>query len=370
MSLKDIYCQDKAVSILLRSLANDKLAGAYIFAGSEGVGKFSLAKEWGKLLLCEKPKADKDFRDSCGNCESCRLIEAGSHPDFNHIYKELSEFTRDGKGKTNPVDLPKDVVREFLIEKVSQKPALSQRKVFIVSQAERLNIASQNSLLKVLEEPPAYCFIVLLCTRLEKLLPTTKSRCQVIHFGPIAEKIIIDKLTHADLEEKKANYFARLSQGSIGKALKWAQLELAEAQLYKTKKELIQTLTTYKYADALRFAEKILGESKNISAKWAQQDTAVSKRDINRRTHKFFIQIIISALHDAMKLKVDANAKIINTRQKEKIKLLSKNNEVEELMAKISAAHKATLEVDASVNEKLIFEQLLLNLVDSDRISV
>ncbi|GAH35818.1 unnamed protein product, partial [marine sediment metagenome] len=165
MSLKEIFCQGKAIGILQRAFSADKMPHAYIFAGAEGVGKFKTAREWAKLLLCKNPINEKienaDFADSCGSsrplemgrgsCESCRLLEAGSHPDFNPVYKELIQFTKDGKDRKTPVDLPKDVIKEFLIEKVSTRPTLSERKVFIVSEAEKLNAASQNSLLKVLE---------------------------------------------------------------------------------------------------------------------------------------------------------------------------------------------------------------------------
>jgi DNA polymerase-3 subunit delta' len=215
MSLKEIFCQDKAITILQRALATGKVPHAYIFAGQEGIGKFKTAREWARVLLCENPVVENDFTDSCGLCRSCQLFEAGSHPDFNHVYKELVEFTRDNKGRKTPVDLPIDVIREFLIEKVSVRPTLSKRKVFVVSEAERLNDASQNSLLKVLEEPPEYCCIVLLCTRMERLLPTTKSRCQMIRFAPIAEDRIIKKLTEMGIEQRLGRYFARLAQGSL-----------------------------------------------------------------------------------------------------------------------------------------------------------
>ena len=150
MSLGEIFCQDGAVGLLLRGYLSEHSAHAYIFAGADGVGKFKTAYEFGKLLLCEKPKVKKDFADSCGQCESCRSFEVGSHPDFVHIYKELLEFTIDGKGKAPPVMMPVDVIREFLIAQVSNKPTLSARKVFVVSEAEKLNISSQNALLKVL----------------------------------------------------------------------------------------------------------------------------------------------------------------------------------------------------------------------------
>ena len=116
------------------------------------------------------------------NANPAQGYDAGSHPDFNHVYKELLEFTEEGKDKKTPISFPIDVVREFVIAKASSKPTLSERKIFVVSEGEKLQDAAQNCLLKTLEEPPAYCFIILLCSRLDKLLPTIKSRCQIIRF--------------------------------------------------------------------------------------------------------------------------------------------------------------------------------------------
>jgi DNA polymerase-3 subunit delta' len=397
MSFKEIFCQDKAIATLQRAFLSGRWAHAYIFAGREGVGKFKTAHEWAKLLLCENPKwtnheltridtnrrknyesvkirgnscQKTNFAYSCGSCRSCQLLEAGSHPDFEHIYKELVEFTKEGKGRKTPVDLPIDVIREFLIEKVSTKPTLSQRKVFVVSEAEKLNSASQNALLKVLEEPPAYCCIILLCTRLERLLPTTKSRCQIIRFGPIDEDKIIKKLKEMGLTDEKAQYFARLSAGSLGTACQWAELELADANIYQNKKKLISSLACYEYVDALELAQKLLDDSKNIADAWSSLDKNTSKTDINRKTQKTFIQIIISALQDAMKLNVTLEQAEINFDQKEQIKMLASRFDAEETAEKISECYRMLRWIESGVNEKLIFEQLLLNLADSDIINV
>ena len=117
--------------------------------GIEGVGKFKTASEWAKMLLCEKPAVKEaggtQVSDSCGKCKSCVMFEAGSHPDFNHIYKELREFTRDGKGKAAPVDMPIDVIREFVIEKATTRPTFSQRKVFVITEAEKLNASCRTA---------------------------------------------------------------------------------------------------------------------------------------------------------------------------------------------------------------------------------
>lgn len=370
MSFKEIFCQDRAIEILQRAFASGRWAHAYIFAGKEGVGKFKTACEWARLLLCKNPVIENGFADSCGSCQSCRLFEAGSNPDFAHIYKELREFTEEGKGKAPPVDLPIDVIREFLVAKVSNRPTLSQRKVFIVSEAERLNTASQNCLLKVLEEPPEYCCIVLLCTRLEKLLPTTKSRCQTIRFGPIDESRIIEKVLDMGLEETPARYFARLAQGSLGAACQWAQLELGGADLYQTKKRLINSLATYELAEALNLAQELLVDSKRVAGLWAELYKTTSKTDINRKALKTFIQIVISVLQDVIKQHVTSKKEFVNFDQKEQIDKLAARFDAEQTAEKISDCYSALNWIESSVNEKLIFEQLLLSFADSDTIRI
>jgi len=370
MSFKEIFCQDRAIDILQRAFASGRWAHAYIFAGTEGIGKFKTTREWARLLLCKNPIIENGFADSCGSCKSCTLFDAGSNPDFSHIYKELLEFTKDNAGKKTPVDLAIDVVREFLVAKASVRPTMSQRKVFVISEAERLNNSSQNCLLKVLEEPPEYCSIVLLCTRMEKLLPTTKSRCQTIRFGPIDESRIIEKLKEKGLEEEPARYFARLAQGSLGEAYQWAELELADANLYKAKKKLIDSLVSYELAETLNLAGELLAESKKIAAEWADLDKATSKTDINRRAMKIIVRIIISALHDAMNLNVTRAREPVNFDQKEQIEKLAARFGAEPAAEKISDCYRVLRWIESSVNEKLIFEQLLLSLADSDTIQV
>jgi DNA polymerase-3 subunit delta' len=282
----------------------------------------------------------------------------------------LREFTKEGKSKAPPVDLPIDVIREFLVEKVSNRPTLSERKVYVISEAERLNASSQNALLKVLEEPPEYCTIILLCTRLDKLLATTKSRSQILRFGAIDEGHIIEKLQETGLEETQGRYFARLAQGSLGTAHQWAQLELAEANLYETKKGLISSLASYEIADSLSLAEKSLNKCKKIASAWGDLDETISKKDINRRAAKTIIQIIISALYDVMNLTAGVEKEAINFDQKEKIKKLAGRFDAESAAEKISDCFKMLRWIESSVNERLIFEHLLLNLSESDRIEV
>lgn len=370
MSFEQIFCQDKAIELLQRAFIADRVAHAYIFAGPEGVGKFKTAREWAKLLLCHEPVITNDSAESCDKCRSCELFEADSHPDFNRIYKELREFTENGKGKAPPVEMPVDVIRDFLIAKVAIRPSLSQRKVFVISEAECLNDSSQNSLLKILEEPPLYCCIVLLCTRLEKLLPTTRSRSQIIRFGPIEKERIVENLVQMGLDNERSRYFALLAEGSLGLASRWAELELADANLYKTKKEMVSSLADYELAVSLDLAGELLEKSRKIAVVWSDLDKATSKTDINQRAGKTLIRMIVSVFHDIMKLNLQPIEETVNFDQKEKIKKIAVRYSPEQSASKIADCCQMLHWIESNVNERLVFEHLLLSLADSDTIPV
>jgi DNA polymerase III subunit delta' len=369
MSLRDVFCQDRAIRILQRGLAAGRAAHAYLFAGLEGVGKYKTAREWAGLLLCQSPQMgpgqDGPFADRCGSCESCALMEAGSHPDYTHVYKELLEYTREGKGKKAPIDLPIDVIREFLIEPVSGRPTFSARKVYVVSEAEKLNANSQNALLKVLEEPPAYCTIILLCTRLERLLPTIKSRCQIIRFGPVEEQRIVAQLTGSGLGAKEAAFFARLAQGSLGLACQWARLEQDGVGLFESKRSLVASLAGYKLADVPEIVDRMQEDAKRLAAGWANLDKATSKSDLGRRAQRTLIQIVASALYDVTIHHVAAGRPLINGDQAPQIAALAGRLGPEQAIEGVRDGYEMLRWLDANVNERLILERLLFRLARS-----
>ena len=369
-NLSDIFCQDRAVSSLQRAYGAGRMAHAYLFVGDDGIGKFTTAQRWAKMLLCSNKQisenSDGKFYDSCGMCESCRVFAGGGHPDFKEIYKELREFTKDGKGKTTPLDMPIDVIREFLIEKVATKPSMSDYVVYVVRQAERVNNASQNALLKVLEEPPKHCVIILLCSRLEKMLPTTQSRCQVVRFGPIDEERIVEGLKSQGVAGQEALYWARFADGSLGGAMEWAMLELKEGSVYGIKKELVAGLVKHTLADSIEFADWMLKAGKDIAEAWSKRAGSVSKADINRRALKGVIRMVISVFQDVIRLNVEqSDANIINLDQAAQIRSLAERIDADEAAEMVAAGYKNIRWIDASVNEKLIFEELLLNYCGS-----
>ncbi|MCK4998515.1 MAG: hypothetical protein KAS23_03235 [Anaerohalosphaera sp.] len=369
MSLRDIFCQERALGTLQRAYGAGKMAHAYIFAGAEGVGKFKTASQWAKMLLChDKVTSQNDeggFVDSCGKCESCLVFDGDGHPDFVSIYKELSQFTEKGKGKTTPVDMPIDVIREFLLDKVASRPGMGDKSVYVVSESERLNIQSQNALLKVLEEPPAHCIIILLCTRLDNLLPTTQSRCQVVRFGDIDEERIVEKLATMNVSRDEATYWARFAEGSLGTAINWARLELKDTSCYAIKRELVKRIATYRLEDSLDLAEWMCGASKKISQAWSEIEEGTSKTAINRRAQKGLMMIIAAVWRDVLRLQNDFSDRIINSDQIAEIQHLASKYPDDGAIDRINKVYENMFWVEKSVNEKLIFEELLLNFAGS-----
>ncbi len=364
MSLKSIFCQDRALDVLVRAFMSGRVPHAYIFSGPPGVGKFTTALEWGKLLLCERPVVQSKSADSCGECESCVKFEAGSHHDFDHVYKELLEFTVGNKDKTAPLEFAIDVVREFILDKAGSKPVLSKKRVFIVSEAEKLNINSQNCLLKVLEEPPVYCSIILLSTSLERLLATVKSRSQIIRFGPIDEVKIIEQLEGMGLAKEQARYFSRLSEGSLGTAKQYARLELSDCGLYQRKREIVEMVVCGEYDQSLETAGKFLRHTGDIANSWEKLEEQTSKKHIRRSSVKTVIAITASALADAMKLKVSSEGELVNADQAKAVKRLASRLDAETAAEKIETCYRIMESFDSNVNERLGFEQLLLSLAD------
>ncbi len=373
MALQGIFCQDKAIGSLQRAYAVGRMAHAYLFDGDDGVGKFTTARAWAKMLLCENKQtvsSEPAFVDSCGTCHSCQTFESGGHPDFRPIYKELVQYTQKGKNKKTPVDMPIDVIREFLIDKVSNRPTMGKFVVYVVDEAEKVNASSQNALLKVLEEPPGYCVIILLCSRIDKMLPTTLSRCQLVRFGAVAEERIVERLTAEGVDRSEAMYWARYSQGSLGRSLVWSQLETKEGGVYAIKRDLIEKLCLLELADAIDMAEWMGKSARAIAAAWGKAAENVSTTDITRRSQKGVVQMVTCAFYDVMKAHVGQTSQWVNDDQQQCIQKLAAGCDVEQASRHIELCYRIGRWIDASVNEKLVFEQLLLNLSNSDILSV
>ncbi len=208
-SFKDVIGNEKLTGQLKAAISQGKLGHAYIFDGAKGSGKKLIADAFAAGILCEKGEGD-----SCGTCPSCRKAYSKSHPDIIYVTHE----------KPNLISV--DEIREQVNDAVIVKPYSAEKRIFIIDEAEKMNEAAQNALLKTLEEPPAYVVFLLLTSNSEKLLPTIRSRCTLMDVRALPVKMIKDYLmSEAGCDEKKAGVCAAFSQGALGKAIELCKSE-------------------------------------------------------------------------------------------------------------------------------------------------
>ncbi len=390
MKLAEIICQDRAIDVLQSAVHADRIAHSYIFTGPDGIGKFLTAQAFAQMLMCENRQTTEQnggpFHDACGQCPSCRLFDAETHPDLKIITKELYKFTEKGKNsKAESVELRKDVIDRYLVDDVHFRPNHGAYKVYIIREAERLNRSSQNAMLKALEEPPDYCKIVLLCTSLEQMLPTIRSRCQVIPFGSIDEPIIVDKLRGEGVGANAARYFARLCRGSIGEAMFWAAVKDDTVDLYALKQRIVAGICTCGLPKAVDFAAFCGESAKSLSGAIAEaqkekaqaesrgpqptdeiaetDEPALTKKDVTRKCQKQVLNILMSVFQDIQSLHVGKAASgWINHDQPRDIQGFAQNCTLDQAAANIQKIYENIKWVDDNVNEKLIFEELLLHI--------
>ena len=197
---ENIIGNEKNKNILERTIELNKISHSYIFWGTEGIGKKVIAKEFSKKILCLQ-----DQNKNC-DCKSCIEFDSNNNPDF-----QLLE-PNDGKIKI-------EQIREMQ-RKVAEKPIISDKKVYVIDNADTMTTEAQNCLLKTLEEPPEYITIILICSNEDNLLSTIKSRCTRMHFEPINDEEVKKYINLEFPEQQISENIIKLAQGSIGKALK------------------------------------------------------------------------------------------------------------------------------------------------------
>lgn len=229
-----IVGQARAMSVLQRALEEDRLFPSLVFHGPPGVGKLSTALLVARALLCSSGNGRP-----CDACRSCRRIggHALVHPDVRLILPEKkSDFDRppsddETVSGIDPQEAQAEAVRNpvwsVLIDRVRQgigflqrRPAEGRRSILIVDQAQRMEAAAANALLKTLEEPPGHALVILVTPSWHALLPTIRSRCQAVPFQLVSRTSIVSYLVERmERGAEESVLRAGLSGGRIGVAL-------------------------------------------------------------------------------------------------------------------------------------------------------
>lgn len=253
----DLIGNENAKGLLRRLATNNRVPNALLFAGPEGVGKKLFAFELARMLLC---------RDGgCGSCSICKRIGVFDIPkpekgdDYDTVF--LSEHPDVGMVLPYKRNLRVGAIRE-LEREAHFRPFEADRRVFIINDAEKMNDAASNALLKTLEEPPSTTYLILATSRPDALLQTIRSRSQVVRFAPVPASEIEDLLSSsAGYSPEDARLTARVTGGSVGRAL-----SLDPAWFRQTRDSLVGVLrsavTNGSLATMLQTSEQ-LNDAKN-----------------------------------------------------------------------------------------------------------
>lgn len=205
-NFSDVKGQDHIVTTLKNQIKANRIGHAYLFTGTRGTGKTTIAKIFARTVNCENPIDG----NPCGECRTCKAIASGS--SMNVI--EIDAASNNGV----------DNIRE-IVDEVSYSPAEGKYKVYIIDEVHMLSIGAFNALLKTLEEPPSYVIFILATTEVHKIPITILSRCQRYDFKRISIDTIADRLKdlmkqeQVDVEEKAVRYIAKTADGSMRDAL-------------------------------------------------------------------------------------------------------------------------------------------------------
>ena len=328
LGFRDVIGHEHLIEHLQSAIAMGKVSHAYIFDGEKGSGKNFLADRFAAALQCnaegEKP---------CGTCTSCKQAEGRNHPDIIRITHE----------KPNTISV--DDIRQQLCGDVMIKPYKGPYKVYIVDEAEKLNVQAQNALLKTIEEPPVYAVIILLTTNSESFLPTILSRCVTLHLKPAKDSVVRRYLMEqVKIPDYQADICVAFAQGNIGKARR-----LALSEEFGQMKEHVIHLV--KYIQEMDISELIFGMHKITEFKTDISD---------------YLDLLMVWYRDVLLYKATWNpSSIVFSDEIHTLRKMATKSSYEGIENILNALDKAKIRLAANVNFDLTMELLLLTMKEN-----
>lgn len=248
MAFHQIIGHKSQIKVLQNSWQKRTLAHAYLFLGQEGIGKETLARQLAKALNCEKGDGD-----ACDLCPVCRRIDANT---FSDCYR----LSPSGASQTIKMEEVQSLQKSLTLSRFEGKA-----KVILISEADCLNEASSNALLKILEEPIARTYFFLISSNHEAILATIRSRCRQVAFYPLADNEVELILTQKGVEEAaQRELLVRLSEGSVGQALRFFSEEGKKLRQSVVKFALIKSPSPTEALFASEQLQKMVEEKKEV----------------------------------------------------------------------------------------------------------
>ena len=325
----DIVGQEQLREHLENAVRMGKVSHAYIINGERNAGKEFIAKTFAMAVQCE----NRQDAEPCGECHSCKQALSGNHPDIIFITHE------------KPGTIGVDDIRRQINGDVAIKPYSGLKKIYIVSEGEKMTVQAQNALLKTLEEPPEYAVILILTDNVNTLLPTILSRCVVLNMKPVRDAQIKEYLMeNMGIPDYKADICVAFARGNVGKARLLANSE----EFDKVKEEAI---TLLKYIGEMELHEIVSAIKKINEYKFDVNDymdiLSIWYRDV----------LLFKATHDVNHL--------IFREEIQYIRRVADRSTYEGIERIIDALEKSKQRLNANVNFELTMELLLLTIKEN-----
>ena len=343
----EVKGQDHIVTTLKNQIKNDRIGHAYLFCGTRGTGKTSVAKIFAKAVNCANPVDG----NPCGECEVCRAVAAGA--SMNVI--EIDAASNNGV----------DNIREIK-EEVAYPPTQGRFKVYIIDEVHMLSIGAFNALLKTLEEPPAYVIFILATTEAHKIPITILSRCQRYDFKRISIDTIslrLSELMNAEgitADERALRYVAKAADGSMRDALSLLDQCLAfymgQELKYENVLDVLGAVDTEVFSDFFRGV--IEGDAIGLIHKLEQ--IIIDGRDLSQ-----FVNDFTWYLRNLMLLQSAADASDVLEMSEENIKILKEDATLTDLngiMRYIRVFSELSGQLKNSSQKRVMVEVALIKL--------
>lgn len=323
-----IIGQEHIIEYFRNAISMDKVSHAYILNGPDKSGKMLLAEAFAAALQCEKQQ-----EEPCMECRSCKQAAGRNHPDIIYVTHE------------KPNTLSVEDIRTQLNEDIVLKPYGSRYKIYIVDEAEKMNVQAQNALLKTIEEPPAYAVILLLTTNADGFLPTILSRCVRLDLKPVNdEKIRSFLMKEKGVPDYQADICVAFAQGNVGKAILLAGSE----NFSEMKKSAVQLMKRLRDIDLYELSQAV----KQITE---------YKLEIND-----YFDLMMIWYRDVLLYKATADVnRLIFQDEVYSIKKEASHSSYEGIERILESLNKAKARIRANVNFELVIELLLLTIKEN-----
>lgn len=343
----DVKGQDAIVTTLKNQILSDRLGHAYLFCGTRGTGKTTVAKLLAKAVNCENPQDG----NPCGECDCCKAIAAGASMSV----MEIDAASNNGV----------DNVRE-IIDEVAFPPADAKFRVYIIDEVHMLSIGAFNALLKTLEEPPSYCIFILATTDPQKVPITILSRCQRYDFKRITIDTITDRLEelttleNVPVEPRALRYIAKAADGSMRDALSLLDQCIAfhfgEMLTYDMVLNVLGAVDTAVFSELFRVVinQDVIGCIRIL------EDAVMSGRELNQFVIDFtwyLRNILIAKTSDKTEEILD-----ISSENKDRLMEEAQMVEIPVLLRYIRIFSALTNDIRYSAQKRVLIEMALIKL--------